>query len=159
MPDRPGYGRAVVNDRSAIVDLNDNRVVWIADPAGRPSSSGLSNFSDQLGSSGLSDASGPLGSSPLNAAGQLTGVYGPNTPAPASSPSLGASALPSTIGGSINSSINSLNGGALTPGSFLPAGTQTSPTPYGATGYGTASVNGRTVLIDLSNNRIISVLH
>ncbi len=27
IPDRPGYGRAMVNDRPAIIDLNTNRVV------------------------------------------------------------------------------------------------------------------------------------
>ena len=27
MPDRPGYGRATVNGRPAIIDMNDNRIV------------------------------------------------------------------------------------------------------------------------------------
>ena len=31
MPDRPGYGRAIVNNRPAIIDLNDNRIVQFAD--------------------------------------------------------------------------------------------------------------------------------
>lgn len=31
MPDRPGYGRAIVNDRPAIIDLNDNRIVDFTD--------------------------------------------------------------------------------------------------------------------------------
>ena len=31
MPDRPGYGRAMVNDRPAIIDLNDNRIVQFKD--------------------------------------------------------------------------------------------------------------------------------
>lgn len=31
MPDRPGYGRAMVNDRPAIINLNDNRIVQFSD--------------------------------------------------------------------------------------------------------------------------------
>ena len=31
MPDRPGYGRAIVNNRPAIIDLNDNRIVNFTD--------------------------------------------------------------------------------------------------------------------------------
>jgi len=29
--DRPGYGRAVVNGRSAVIDMNDNRIVQFSD--------------------------------------------------------------------------------------------------------------------------------
>ena len=31
MADRPGYGRAMVNDRPAIIDMNDNRIVQFTD--------------------------------------------------------------------------------------------------------------------------------
>ena len=31
MADRPGYGRAIVNGRHAIVDMNSNRIVEISD--------------------------------------------------------------------------------------------------------------------------------
>ena len=31
IPGRPGYGRAVVNGRSAIIDMNDNRIVDFSD--------------------------------------------------------------------------------------------------------------------------------
>ena len=31
IPDRPGYGRAMVNDRPAIIDLNTNRIVQYSD--------------------------------------------------------------------------------------------------------------------------------
>jgi hypothetical protein len=31
MPDRPGYGRVVINGRRAIVDLNTNRIYQISD--------------------------------------------------------------------------------------------------------------------------------
>jgi hypothetical protein len=31
MPDRPGYGRAVVNGRNAIIEMGDNRIVQFSD--------------------------------------------------------------------------------------------------------------------------------
>jgi hypothetical protein len=31
IPDRPGYGKAIVNGRRAIVDLNTNRIVQVLD--------------------------------------------------------------------------------------------------------------------------------
>ena len=31
IPDRPGYGRVVINGRRAIVDLNTNRIYQISD--------------------------------------------------------------------------------------------------------------------------------
>ena len=31
IPDRPGYGRAVVNGRPAIIEMNDNRIVQYSD--------------------------------------------------------------------------------------------------------------------------------
>lgn len=31
IPDRPGYGRATVNGRSAIIDMNSNRIVQYSD--------------------------------------------------------------------------------------------------------------------------------
>ncbi len=50
MSDRPGYGRAMVNGRPAIIDLSDNRIVQLSDSSG------------------------------LSSSGQLTGVYGPASP-------------------------------------------------------------------------------
>jgi hypothetical protein len=141
MSDRPGYGRAMVNGRSAIVDLNDNRIIWLSDYAG------------QLNSSGLA---GQLGSDPLNGSGQLKGVYGPASSAPLSSPPVGLSPLSSTLVGPGNTSMNSA--AAVAPGAFLPAGTPTSPAPYGRIGYGQAWVNGQMLLIDLSNNRVVERL-
>ena len=31
IPDRPGYGRAIVNGKRAIIDLNNNRIVQVLD--------------------------------------------------------------------------------------------------------------------------------
>jgi hypothetical protein len=116
MSDRPGFGRALVNGRSAIIDLNSDRIVLFSD------------------------------------SGDLGGIAGP---APAASPS----PLSSTLAGSSNSSNSSMNNTAYVPGSTLPAGVAVTPTPYGSGGYGQALVNGRTLLIDLSSNRIVNILH
>lgn len=130
MSDRPGYGRARINGRLAIVDLNGNRIVQFLDSPGQ------------------------LGGIYSPASGQLNGVYGAQTPAqtPSSTP------LSSTLSGSINSSTAY---GPYTPGyapgATLPAGAQTTPSPYGATGYGQAWINGSMVTYDRSTNRIVNV--
>jgi hypothetical protein len=137
MSDRPGYGRARVNGRLAIIDLNGNRIVQFLDSPGQ--------FGGIAGS-----APGELG----GGSGQLSGVHGAQTPAQASS----FAPLSSTLTGSINSGTTY---GPYTPGyvpgAVLPGGAQTPPSPYGATGYGQAWVNGSIVTYDRSNNRIINV--
>lgn len=143
MPDRPGYGRARVNGRLAIIDLNGNRIVQFLDSSGQPGGDG-----------GAGGAFGP-------APGQLRGVYGAQT-APLTSLSstpAGPSSLSSTLAGSSNSSNSGNFSTAVVPGATLPVGVQTTPSPYGAGGYGQALVNGRTVLFDMTNNRIVEVLH
>ncbi len=101
-------------------------------------------------------AFGALSSAHAQQTGQLNGVYGPVSGTPLSSTLTGPSSLPSTPVAPSNSPMNSV---AATPGAILPAGTATSPAPYGPTGYGQAWVNGRTVLFDRSNNRVVGILH
>lgn len=130
MSDRPGYGRARVNGRMAIVDLNGNHIVELLD------SPGSLGGSDRLG-----------------------GVYGP-AQSPAQTPSYTMPFSP-PLAGSANSggAYSGLNAGTqLVPGATLPAGVPLTPSPYGAGGYGQALVNGRSVLIDRSTNRIIQIL-
>jgi hypothetical protein len=121
IPGRPGYGRAMVNDRPAIVDMNGNRIVQFTDSPG-----------------------------------QLSGVG----PAQTSS----SARRSSTLAGSSNSSTNYSPYSPYAPsgaqiGQSLPGGVATTPTPYGAgSGYGQVWINGRMVLFDRSNNRIMQIL-
>ena len=69
-------------------------------------------------------------------------------------PASPAPPLTSPLAGPTNSSASY----PVVPGYALPAGAVTSPAPYGPTGYGQAFINGRSVLYDRSNNRIIDIL-
>jgi hypothetical protein len=122
MSDRPGYGRLLVNGRSAIVDLSTDRILQ------------------------FTDSPGQLSAAP--------GLLQPPSPSLLSPPVAGSSPFSTPFAGSANSSPNY----PVVPGYGLPAGATTSPTPYGPSGYGQAFINGRLVLYDLSNNRIVEIL-
>ncbi len=88
---------------------------------------------------------------PQSGLGTLRGVYAPPQPAPFPT-------LPSTVAApDYNVSERGPDvsmPGPVQPGQTLPEGVKPSPIP-GRPGYGRAVVNGRSAIIDMSNNRIV----
>ncbi len=100
-------------------------------------------------------ASGSLGYA-QDQPGTLRGVFAPPGLPPSSLKS-GKSTLATPDNGAVGSGPRVTISGEATQGQPLPNGVSPAPMPD-RPGFGTAIVNGRRAIIDLSNNRIFQIL-
>jgi hypothetical protein len=85
--------------------------------------------------------------------GALRGVYGPSGSTPSTKSTLSAPNF-----GAVGAGPRVTVSGAPVRGQTLP--NDVSPTPISdRPGYGTAIVNGRRTIVDLSNNRIVQIMN